>query len=128
VKGDEFRPVARRIMEKIFSGEYHAVTSAIVPVEVCGSLSRRAGEGKADAAKNQLDRWEEMGLLTYSELTNKRRKDAEELAVKLRMRGMDAIVVQVAEEKKGVLITFDGEMAEKAKAAVKVRTHRAFKV
>jgi len=45
------------------------------------------------------------------------------LAVKLKLRGMDAIVVQVAREKKRSLITFDEEMAEKAKAAVEVFTH-----
>jgi len=47
VKGDEFRPKARRIMEKIFLGQYHVTTSAIVPVEVCGSISRRVGDARA---------------------------------------------------------------------------------
>ena len=36
---------------------------------------------------------------------------------------MDAIVVQVAKEKGAVLITFDKEMAEKARAEVEVLTH-----
>jgi len=124
VKGDELRPTARRVMEKIFLGQYHVTTSAIVPVEVCGSISRRVGVDKAISAKNQLTRWEDMNLVVYSELTGKRKEEATELAVKLKMRGMDAIVVQVAKEKKGVLITFDEEMAGKAKAAVKVLTHK----
>jgi len=124
VKGDELRPTARRVMEKIFLGQYHVTASAIVPVEVCGSISRRVGVDKAISVKNQLTRWEDMNLVVYSELTGKRKEEATELAVKLKMRGMDAIVVQVAKEKKGVLITFDEEMAGKAKAAVKVLTHK----
>ena len=127
VKGDVFRPVARRVMEKIFQGHYHAVTSVTVPVEVCGAISKRAGEHKAILAKNQLLKWEKTGLVACSELTGDRMEEAAELAIKLRMSGMDAIVVQMAKEKKRALITFDEEMAEKAKEAVKVLTHKDFK-
>jgi len=123
VMGDEFRPIARRIMEKIFSGQYRATTSSIVFVEVCGSISRRVGVDKAISVKNQLMRWENMNFIAYSELTGKRRMEATEFAIELKLRGMDAIVVQVAKEKNGVLITFDEEMAEKAKMAVEVFTH-----
>jgi len=69
-----------------------------------------------------------MNLIAYLELTNKRGEEATELAIKLKMRGMGATVVQLAKEKKGVLVTFDEEMAEVARAAVKVLTHRDFKM
>jgi len=126
VEGDDFRPVARRIMEKIFLGQYHPTTSVIVFVEVCGSISRRAGVDKAVSAKNQLVKWENMNLIAYSELTRKRRDEAADLAMRLKMKGMDAVVVQVAKENNRTLITFDEEMAEKARAAVKVLTHKDF--
>lgn len=126
VKGDEFRPTARHIMERIFSGQYHSTTSTIVFVEVCGSISRRTDADKALSAKNQLIKWEDMNLITYTELIEKRREEATELAIKLKLKGMDAIVVQVAKEKNAALITFDEEMAEKAKVAVKVLTPRDF--
>jgi len=126
VKEDEFRPIARRIMEKIFSGQYHSTTSAVVFVEVCGAISRRAGVDKAISAKNQLIKWEDLNLTAYSELIRERREEAAELTIKLKMRGIDAMVVQVAKEKKRTLITFDEEMAEKAKAVVKVLTHKDF--
>jgi len=126
VKEDEFRPIARRIMEKIFSGQYHSTTSAVVFVEVCGAISRRAGVDKAISAKNQLIKWEDLNLTAYSKLARERREEAAELTIKLKMRGIDAIVVQVAKEKKRTLITFDEEMAEKAKAVVKVLTHKDF--
>ncbi|MCW3993601.1 MAG: type II toxin-antitoxin system VapC family toxin [Candidatus Bathyarchaeota archaeon] len=123
VKGDKFRAKARRIIEKVFSGEFRVVTSAIVFVEVCGSVARRVGVDKALLVKDQLVKWDNMNFIGWSELTGKRMGEAAELAVELKLRGMDAIVVQVAKEKKRALITFDEEMAEKAKAAVEVFTH-----
>jgi len=123
VKGDEFRSKARRIMEKVFSGEFRVVTSAIVFVEVCGAISRRVGVDKALLVKDQLVKWNNMNFVGWSELTGKRMGEAAELAVKLKLRGMDAIVVQVAKEKKRALITFDEEVAEKAKVAVEVFTY-----
>jgi len=99
VKGDRFRPAALRIMEKVFRGEYHVATSAIVPIEVCGAVSRRAGVDKAVSVKHQLDKWEGMNFIVYSELSRRRRQEATGLAVKLGLSGMDAIVVQVAKEK-----------------------------
>ena len=127
IKGDQHRPQARKIMEKIFSGEYSATISTIVPVEVCGSISKRAGIDKATMAKDQLIKWNNLNLINYNELTEERQNEAVDLAVKLRMKGMDAIVVQTAKEKERTLITFDDEMAEKAKATVKVLTYRDFK-
>jgi len=106
VKGDKFRSKARRIMEKVFSGECRVVTSAIVPVEVCGAISRRVGVDKALLVKDQLVKWENMGFIGWSELTGKRMGEAVELAVELKFRGMDAIVVQVAKEKKRVFDNF----------------------
>jgi len=120
VKGDRFRPAALRVMEKVFLGEYHVATSGIVPIEVCGAISRRAGVDKAVSVKHQLDKWENMKFIAYSELSGRRRREATEFAVKLKLKGMDAIVVQVAKEKNAALVTFDEEMAEKAKAAIEV--------
>ena len=67
-----------------------------------------------------------MGLTTYYELTGKRRGEATELAAKFKMRGMDAVVVQAAKEKKGTLITFDEETAANAKVAVEALTSKDF--
>ena len=127
VKGEKFRPIARRIMERLFSGQYHSTTSATVFVEVCGAISRRAGADKAVSARNQLIKWKNSNLIAYSELTGKRKREAADLAIKSKMKGMDAIVVQVAKERTATLITFDEKMAEKAKATVKVLTHKDFR-
>jgi len=123
VEGDKFRPKARRIIEKVFSGEYRVVTSATVLVEICGAIARRAGAEKAFLVKEHLAKWEDMNLINWSELTRERMDEAAKLAVELKLKGMDAIVVQVAKEKNRALITFDEEIAEKAKTIVKVDTH-----
>jgi predicted nucleic acid-binding protein len=122
VKGDKFRPIARLILEKIFSGDYHATASVIVPVEVCGSISRKAGRDKAEMAGKQLSKWVEMKFISYIELSERRVREAMDLATKLRVRGMDAIIIQAAKEKKRILVTFDEEMAKEAKTVVKVLT------
>jgi len=124
VKSDEFRPKARQVMKRIFSGEYRAITSATVFVEVCGSISRRTSLDDAVAVRGQLIKWEEMNLIIYSELTARRRDEAAELAIRLGLRGMDAVVVQAAKEKNRVLITFDEEVSEKVKGVVEVHTHK----
>ena len=120
VKEDRFRPVAFRVMEKVFLGQYHVVTSAIVPVEVCGAISRRAGVDEAVSVKRQLDKWENMNFIAYSDLSGRRRREATEIAVKFKLKGTDAIVIQAERERKAVLVTFDEEMAEKAKTIVEV--------
>jgi predicted nucleic acid-binding protein len=122
VEGDKFRPTALKVMKKVFLGEYHVTTSAIVPIEVCGAISRRAGADKAASVKRQLDKWENMNFINYIELDGKRRQEATELAVKLQLRGMDAIIVQAAKEKKTTLITFDDELAEKTKTEAETLT------
>jgi predicted nucleic acid-binding protein len=126
IQGDLFQPQARAIMKRVFDGEYSAVSSIILPVEVCGSISRRAGETAALMARRQLLRWEEMGLMRFAELTQRRKDEAMELAIKRRLKGMDAIILQVAHESRCTLITFDGELASRARGVVKVLSHRDF--
>jgi len=124
VKGDKFRAKALQLMRRLFSGEYRATTSATVFVEVCGSISRRTSLDNAIAVRDHLIKWEDMNFITYGELTGKRRNEAAELAVRLGLRGMDAIVVQAAKEKNRVLITFDEEVAEKIKGVIEVHTYK----
>ncbi|MEM3022277.1 MAG: PIN domain-containing protein [Candidatus Bathyarchaeia archaeon] len=123
VGGEAFRPIALQILRRIFLGEFRATTSAIVPVEVCGAISRRSGIEEASLVKRQLEKWEGMGFIAFSALDRGRMREAVELALRLRLKGMDAIVVQVAKEEGAALVTFDEEVARRAKEAVEVLTH-----
>lgn len=126
VYGDRFRPQARKVMKKVFNGEYSSLESAIVPVEVCGSITRRAGEKFASLASRQLLKWEGIGVMRFVELTRFRKDEAVKLAIKLQMKGMDAIILQVAKENAGTLITFDDELGAKAQAVVRVLSQKDF--
>jgi predicted nucleic acid-binding protein len=126
VKGDRFRSAALRVFEKVFLSKCEAFASVIGPVEVCGVIARRAGVDEAASVKRQLDKWESMGFIVCVELKKRRSREAAELALKLRLKGMDAIVVQRARERKAALVTFDEEMAEKSRGVVEVSSFRDF--
>lgn len=126
LKGDEHNSVAREVMKQVFVGRFRPNTSTTVPVEVCGAISRRAGADKGLLARKQLLKWETLNLIAYTELSGRRMDEAMEISVKQRVRGMDAIVAQVAKERQSVLITFDLEMAERIKPVVSVLTHEDF--
>lgn len=120
VEAEELRPIARSIMKRVFDGDLHVVTSVIVPVEVCGAIARRAGVAAAKKAMAQMQRWRDMKLVEYSELTEDRSRKSVQLAVNLRVKGMDAIVIQTAMERENILVTFDEEMSKRAKAVAKI--------
>lgn len=69
---------------------------------------------------NQIQKWGDLKLINYSELTEDRSRESAELASSLRLRGMDAIVIQVSKEMKSPLVTFDQEMAKRARTVTTV--------
>ncbi len=85
-------------------------------------VARGIGKAGARRARDQIVKWEDLGLFGFAELDRQRRLEAGDLAVKLGVRGMDSIIIQVAKENRAILITFDREMAKRAKSVVKVLT------
>ena len=67
-----------------------------------------------------------VSLMRFEPVTSERAERALELGVRLKLKGMDAIVVEVAQEGGRALITFDQEMAQRAAREVKVLTSRDF--
>lgn len=122
LEDDEHTPQARRILERHFKNEYRTVTSITVPLEVACAIGRRAGETEGRAALMRLTEWEGLGLVKLVQLTRQRANRALQLGLRLRLKGMDAILVQVASEGKRPLITFDEEMAKRASPEVQVMT------
>ena len=122
VTDDTFRSAARLILKKVFQGYYIAIGSNITPPEVIGAISRRAGVTRARMAKDQIEKWENLGLFIFADLDKRRRIKADELALNLRVRGMDAIIIQLAKEKNATLVTFDNEMANRTRGLIKVLT------
>lgn len=123
---DQHSRHGRAVLARHFNGEYVNISSATVPVEVICSIARRVDGAKAQIARSQLKRWEELKLMQFEPLTAERAENALGLGMKLKLKGMDAIVVTIAHEASRPLITFDEEMAKRAAREVKVLTSKDF--
>jgi len=103
---------ACQIWGKVLSGETPAVMPYSVLVEVVASVRRRTGsELLAIEIQKTL---ESIASLSFVMLDGRAAAKACMIATKTGLRGMDAIVVQIAKEYKTRLITFDNEMSLKA--------------
>ena len=107
------------MLEQLKNGEHTAYESGIVLVEVAAAIRRRTGsKDLAIRVKNDLL---ELNFLNFLELTELRMKRAAEIASRIGVRGMDAIVIQIAEETRSVLVTLDEEMMKAAKEIVTIK-------
>ena len=106
---------AYRIWESVLSGVNVAIMPYSVFVEVVAAVKRRTGSIELSrAVMRELRRNQN---IIFVDLDLKAAEESAEIAVKTGVRGMDAIVIQVAKDFGSEMITFDQEMMEKAKAA-----------
>ena len=110
--GDPFHEQAHEIIEQI-GIKYRAFVSCLVPVEVVGAIARVVGAMNAERIRKRFARWVKGGFLTIEELDKRRTNEAQLIAVKYRLRGADAVIVQLASEKRCRLASFDGEILQK---------------
>lgn len=103
---------ARAIWDKVLSGDYAAVMPYSVLVEVVAAIRRRTGsESLALTVQKEIEKIEAVSFVLIDGLSASK---AARFAAKTGLRGMDALVVQVAREFKADLLPFDEEMARKA--------------
>jgi predicted nucleic acid-binding protein len=103
---------AFEIWTNLLSGEYLAIMPYSVFVEVVAAIRRRTGSEKlAREVKLKLLNIE---TISFVVLDDKSANQAADLAPKIGVRGMDALVIQVAKELRTELISFDEEMMLKA--------------
>jgi len=108
-----------RLLEKIKNAEYFVVEPYTVLIEVVAAIRRRTGsEQLAERVKKDLQR---IDSIYFLELESERANEASDIAKKSGMRGMDAIVVQIANEFNAPLVSLDNDMIAKAKGIVKVK-------
>lgn len=103
---------ALEIWKRVLAGKNFAVMPFSVLVEVVAAIRRRTGsEDLALEVKKTL-----LGVETVSfiVLDEQAAEDAAEIAAKTAVRGMDALVIQVAREFGTELVSFDNEMMAKA--------------
>ncbi len=105
---------ACRIWEPVLSGENVAIMPYSVFVEVVAAIKRRSGsEDLANDIKQELQDIENVSFVI---LDKKAANEASEIAIQIGVRGMDALVIQVAKEFETDLVTFDEEMVSKSSA------------
>ena len=114
IPSDQFFRNGASVVDKILNRKKTASTSVIVPVEVCGAIARRTKNiESARATRYQIQKWVRLGLLEIVELNKRRMQEAQELAIEYSIKGMDAIIAQVAKERSLPLLTFDKELTVK---------------
>ncbi len=115
----------RLLLEEVKDAQHIAIQSYIVLVEVVAAIKRRTNSD--DLARKIGEILQSLDTLNFVELEGKRANVASDIAIKTGLRGMDAIIVQIAEEFDTTLISLDDEMMEKAKSIVKVKSIDEFK-
>ena len=99
---------SRTFLTQVIEGEHTAYESAIVPVEVTAAIRRRTDSRKLarQVRQNLLN----LDSLIFYELSKSRMESAAKIAEKVGLRGMDAIIAQIAQEKDTSLVTLDKEL------------------
>ncbi|MDP3639934.1 MAG: PIN domain-containing protein [Nanoarchaeota archaeon] len=109
------------IMEEVLSGKHHAVISSLSLPEVCGSLARTVGKQKAEEVYATVLEFIEFGIILVEELTEKRVQAASRFAIRHTLKGADAIIASLAQEKQSALVTFDRELKKKLAGIIPVQ-------
>lgn len=111
---------ALAIWQEVLRGKSFAIMPYSVFVEVVAAVRRRTGsEELALEVKNELISIETITFVVLDDMSAMR---AAELAARTGVRGMDALVIQVAEEFSTDLISFDEEMMKKVKEVLRKGT------
>lgn len=112
--------VCIRLLEMVKDAEYFAVEPYTVLVEVVAAIKRRTGsEQLAEKVRNNL---QGIDSIYFFDLESNRANEASNMAKKYGMRGMDAIVAQIAREFNATLVSLDSEMIRKANGMVRIKS------
>ena len=117
-KQEKSHLAAKDVLRKVKDGRHIAIEPYTVLIEVTAALKRRTGSKElALRVRNDLLA---INTISFMGLDAESAADAAEIAAEIGVRGMDAIVIQVAKEFDIPLVTLDQEMLEKAKLVVDV--------
>jgi len=115
---EEKHEVCRHLLRRVKNGEFVALEPYTVMVEVVAAIRRRTGsEHLAEMIKSGL---ENIDSITFLDMISSRADDAANIAKETGVRGMDAIVIQIAKEFGSPLISLDMEMIERSRFVVDI--------
>ena len=118
-ENEEKHAVCKKLLEDVKNGKYIGIEPFSVLIEVVAAIRRRTGN-KVLAEQIAID-LQNIDTIHFMELIKSRALAAMEIAGEIGVRGMDAIVIQIAKEYDATLVTLDKEMANKAKRTVVVK-------
>lgn len=102
---------AEKIFNSISENESQVIIPLSVLVEIVSAIKRRTGS--SELAEQILKNFSNAPGFMFVEINIKTTIEASQIAIKYGLRGMDSLVVQISEEYKTELITFDREIEEK---------------
>jgi len=111
LKNESRHKEALSIWQKVLTGKQIAIMPYSVLIEVVAAIKRRTGS--EELAMEIKDELMSIDSLSFVVMDNEAAEDAADIAARTGVRGMDAIIIQVAEEYETELISFDKEMIKK---------------
>lgn len=109
----------KALFEKVKNGEYLAVEPFIVLVEIVAAIKRRTGSsGLAERVKKDIC---DINSIVFLEVVSYRAHEAADIAKEIGVRGMDAIVIQIAKEFNVPLVSLDAEMLERSSSMTSIK-------
>ena len=111
LKNESRHKEALSIWQKVLTGKQIAIMPYSVLIEVVAAIKRRTGS--EELAMEIKDELMSIDSLSFVVLDNEAAEDAADIAARTGVRGMDAVIIQVAEEYETELISFDKEMIKK---------------
>jgi len=115
IEDDKFYKVSIDFIEKMNIEALIFHISMIIPIEVSCAIARRIGAKEAKESEEIIHNWIKEKKIVVYELNEKRMIESQNYGTKYKLKGMDAIIVQLALELNLPLITFDNEIIERAK-------------
>jgi len=105
---EPFHAECLRIFEDLINLQHSAIEPYTTLVEVAAAVRRRTGsESLATEMRNHLT---STANIQFVELDAARSNHASDIAIATSLRGMDAVVVQIATEFQTILITLDDDI------------------
>ena len=113
IENDPFHAKGSELINKMNDKEYMFHISVIVPIEVSCSIARKVGGEEANEAIDIMENWVKENKIKVHILNRKRMKEAEKYGILFKLKGMDAIIVQLAIELDLPLATFDNQIRDR---------------
>jgi predicted nucleic acid-binding protein len=113
---DQFS-VCEGLLKAVNNRSYIAVEPYTVLVEIAAAIKRRTGS--QELSEKSVKDIQLVSSIFFMDIDTNRALHAVEIAQRYAVRGMDAIIVQIASEFKATLVSLDKEMLEKVKTIVK---------